>query len=114
MKNKLKFFLILMPVLVFNSACTTINKNNDLGATENSQEILYVYDDGRMKLDSRYVDSKDVVIYSDGQGGEKAAVKVYVPIHPDFYRDSITVVRVVKKFEESISQQESEEVDNIN
>ncbi len=59
---------------------------------------LYVYHDGRMRFNDRYVDAKDVVIYDDGFGGEKAAVKMTVPLHPDYYRDSIRVVRYSEVF----------------
>ncbi len=114
----MKYNHLLVPVLatflVFTSACTSTNIKNDVVESSKSHETLYVYEDGQMKLDSRYVDSEDVVIYSDGRGGEKAAVKVRVPIHSDFYRDSIIVVRVVNNFEESVAQQESENVNDIN
>ena len=57
-------------------------------------EHLYIYDDGSMEFQNRGIDAEDVVIYSDGRGGEKAAVKVSMePIHPAFFRDSIIVVR---------------------
>lgn len=114
MKNNTLLFPVLVTILVFASACTTTNIKDNVVESEKSRETLYVYEDGQMKLDSRYVDSKDVVIYSDGRGGEKAAVKVRVPIHAPFYRDSIIVVRVENKFEESVTQNESEEVENIN
>ena len=41
--------------------------------------------------------SDDVIIYPDGYGGEKAAVKLYTPYHPPFYRDHIIVERLDKK-----------------
>lgn len=40
---------------------------------------------------------EDVIIYPDGFGGEKAAVKLYVPYHPPYYRDHIVVERLDKK-----------------
>ena len=40
---------------------------------------------------------EDVIIYPDGYGGEKAAVKLYTPYHHPFYRDSIIVERLESK-----------------
>lgn len=57
-------------------------------------EYLYIYDDGTMEFRNRTMNDKDVVIYADGRGGEKAAVKIsFEPLHPAFFRDSIIVVR---------------------
>ena len=55
-------------------------------------EKLVVSADGSMKLRDRLMASDDVIIYQDGFGGEKAAVRVRMkPLHPDFFRDSIVV-----------------------
>lgn len=56
-------------------------------------EILTVQLDGNMRYRERTMPKKDVIIYDDGRGGERAAVKVRVPIHADYYRDSIVVER---------------------
>jgi hypothetical protein len=112
-KNHLSLSL-LISIFFSISACTTTPIASNTVSTDDSNETLYIYEDGRMEFDSRFIDDKDVVIYSDGYGGEKAAVKVRVPIHSDFYRNSIVVVRVVNKFEESVGQNESDEVININ
>ena len=61
--------------------------------TDDQVDKLFVYDDGTMVFKNRIYDEGDVVIYEDGFGGEKAAVKMHVPLHPDFYRDSIIVER---------------------
>lgn len=54
---------------------------------------LIVHDDGTMELNHKPVSDRDVVIYPDGFGGEKAAVRVRLePLHPDFFRDTIVVV----------------------
>lgn len=113
MKKHLFFILVLNSFLFLIMACSTTPITNDLVHLPEGHEILYVYDDGRMALNSRYIDKQDVVIYSDGSGGEKAAVKVHFPLHSNFYRDSIIVVRVNNRFEESISQNETEAMDNI-
>ena len=34
------------------------------------------------------------MIYDDGRGGERAAVKLIIPRQPDVYRDTIIVVRI--------------------
>ena len=55
---------------------------------------LVVHEDGTMQLGGRLMAAEDVVIYPDGFGGEKAAVRVrFEPLHPDFFRDSIIVDR---------------------
>jgi hypothetical protein len=114
MKNSSLFSSIFLFALLFCSACTMTPKTTAVSDPVEEQDTLYVYEDGRMQFNSRFVNDDDVVIYSDGRGSERAAIKVRVPIHPDFYRDSILVVRVENKFDESISQQDVDEVDNIN
>ena len=55
-------------------------------------EKLVVSADGSMQLGDRLMVNDDVIIYRDGYGGEKAAVRVHMqPLHPDFFRDSIVV-----------------------
>ena len=57
-------------------------------------EKLYISNDGTMYYRDRPINSDDVVIYPDGFGGERAAVKLSLePLHPPFYRDTIVVVR---------------------
>ena len=46
-----------------------------------------------MEFRNRKLPEGDVIIYPDGSGWERAAVKVYDPMHPDYYRDSIRVER---------------------
>ena len=61
-------------------------------------EILTISADGSMRLMGRPIPAEDVVIYPDGYGGEKAAVKVSLePLHPPFYRDTIIVKRLGTK-----------------
>jgi hypothetical protein len=57
------------------------------------QEVLYIHPDGTMEFKGRIMNEKDVVIYKDGRGGERAAVKLSLPLHPDVYRDTIKVER---------------------
>ena len=61
---------------------------------QKSPETLTVYADGIMVLNDRIVNLDDVVIYPDGIGGERAAIRMRMPSKPDFYRDSITVQRI--------------------
>ena len=114
MKNNILLTTLVFTSTLFVSACNTMPVVDEYSNTVDSKETLYVYDDGKMRLDSRYINAEDVVIYSDGQGGEKAAVKVRVPIHSDFYRDSIIVVRVVNASDESVVKNETDELENIN
>lgn len=64
-------------------------------------EILTIFDDGKMVFKDRYVNLDDVVIYPDGFGGERAAIKMRIPSKPGFYRDSIIVQRIVSHMEQS-------------
>lgn len=61
---------------------------------DHKPEILTVHPDGAYEYRERFVSQEDVIIYADGRGGERAAVKVRVPKYPDFYRDTIRVVRI--------------------
>ncbi len=46
-----------------------------------------------MVFRGRIMHEDEVIIYEDGRGGERAAVKVYIPFKEDIYRDTITVER---------------------
>jgi hypothetical protein len=105
MKNRILCLSIINTMIFFLSACNSASIQDNALQSSLSQETLYVYEDGKMKLNSRYVDSENVIIYSDGRGGEKAAVIVHFPVRSNFYRDSIVVVRVDEKSEESLAQQ---------
>lgn len=94
MNSKLPAFFISVIFLVPLSACNLIPvKTIQSSVEDNEVDKLFVYSDGSMKFNDRFVSVKNVVIYPDGFGGERAAVKMNVPLHPDFYRDSIHVVR---------------------
>lgn len=93
MKTYLRTGTLSLPVLVmlmFVSACTMLPGQPPDAA---DGDVLYVYDDGSMKLNDRFIDPDNVVIYPDGFGGERAALKMRVPLHPDYYRDTIIVER---------------------
>lgn len=85
-----------LPILVLTGlllcACAI---TEDIKTTSTEPDVLTIYPDGTMRLKDRTISRKDVVIYPDGYGGEKAAIKVWgVPFHPPFYRDSIVVERL--------------------
>lgn len=82
--------LILLIVLSGIVACVS---QSPVRQTQKEPEILTVLRDGTMVFNKRTVNEKDVVIYPDGFGGERAAIKVHVPFKPDFYRDTIRVQR---------------------
>ena len=87
-------FLILLACVLTAVSCstsgTTVAKPH-----EKKKEVLVIYADGTMMLNGRIMNEKDVVIYPDGYGGERAAVRVSVaPLHPDFFRDTIPVDRI--------------------
>ena len=75
------------------ASCSTIQSTADQ-PREKKKEVLIIYADGTMMLNGRVMNEKDVVIYPDGSGGERAAVRVFVPLHPDFFRDTIPVDRI--------------------
>jgi hypothetical protein len=106
MKLKFLYYFPLLITFTFISACNSASvKNNDLSVNNTDKKnILYIYQDGRMKFRSRYLNKEDVIIYEDGRGGEKAAIKMRVPRYPEHYRDSIVVVRVDNEMENAVSQ----------
>lgn len=73
-------------------SCSGIDKS--ASTSEKETEILYIYPDGRLEFEGRSMNKEDVVIYKDGRGGERAAVKLVIPRHPDVYRDTIMVERI--------------------
>jgi hypothetical protein len=87
-----RIFILLLTSLLMAS-CATENKS--VSATEKEPEILKIYPDGTMEYKGRIMNDEDVVIYKDGHGGERAAVKLIIPRHPDAYRDTIIVEREV-------------------
>ena len=112
--NKYYTIISLLTVILSSTACSS-TMSNVLESSE-SDNTLLVYEDGRMEFNSRFVNEDEVVIYNDGRGGERAAIKVRVPIHSDFYRDSIVVVRVADQFDETVvdGQHDAVNTDIIN
>ena len=86
------YILILAGLLTGLVACTS--QPVVVQSRDKEPEILTVYADGAMQFNDRLVNQEDVVIYPDGFGGERAAIKVRVPRHPDYYRDTIQVRRI--------------------
>jgi len=97
--NKILYVLCFI-LLLTNGCASTLDKGV---AAKKEKEILTVYPDGSMVLNDRAINEEDVIIYPDGRGGERAAVKLLVPLHrnrrstversPHFYRDTIVVER---------------------
>ena len=83
--------IIVLLTSILIASCATSKQPVAVG--EHKQEYLNIYPDGRMEFKGRIMNEEDVVIYEDRRGGERAAVKVIIPRHPDFYRDTIIVVR---------------------
>ena len=88
-KTKLVICMFIL-ISIFSVAC---NKQTAIHSAESEPLKLIIHTDGSMELRERLLSTDDVVLYQDGKGGERAAVKIYVPLHPDFYRDSIVVER---------------------
>lgn len=78
---------------VLMTSCATSYQSVAVG--EKEQEYLSIYPDGRMVFNGRIMNEEDVVIYADGCGCERAAVKLIIPRRSDAYRDSIIVERKV-------------------
>ena len=93
MKTYLQSSSLSLPVLVMLMLISACNMLPGQPPDAAAGDILYVYDDGSMKLNDRFIDPDNVVIYPDGFGGERAALKMRVPLHPDYYRDTIIVER---------------------
>ncbi len=82
--------LLILTLITGLSGCSI---QPSITKAEKKPEILVVQSDGSFVLNNRNVKESDVVIYEDGYGGERAAVKVHNPLHPAFYRDTIIVKR---------------------
>ena len=93
----MKLSTLVFFMVIFSGACgnpsTVVDKNI-------APEVLTIYPDGTMEFRDRIMNEDEVVIYSDGTGGERAAVRVWTPLRPRvrednvFYRDTIIVDRV--------------------
>lgn len=98
MKLLTMFFLVTF----FTCGCgpSSLVKEN------NTPEVLTIYPDGTMEYRDRIMNEDEVIIYSDGKGGEKAAVRVWNPLQPPsrkdskYYRDTIVVERIRPDAEE--------------
>lgn len=89
--NKTRVFSITFAVLLV-AGC---NQTRPAMISEaDNKQTLYVLPDGTMEYKGRVMANDDVVIYQDGQGGERAAVKLYFPLYSHAWRDTITVERV--------------------
>ena len=85
---------ILLVFLLAGLGLTACSNTMMTRATADKPDKLMIYADGKMIFNDRPMPVKDVIIYPDGYGGEKAAIKLYTPFHPPFYRDSIIVERM--------------------
>ncbi len=91
-KMTLKKVIFLLLSLSFLAACTPTKMA--IVSKEGDNKRLFVLPDGTMEFKGRVVSSEDVVIYNDGRGGERAAVKLDLPLYNHAYRDSILVERI--------------------
>jgi len=101
--------IIFLLASVLMTSCAT--SSQPITVAERDQDILHIYPDGKMVFNGRVMNEEDVVIYDDGRGGERAAVKLLVPLsryqsqpYSEFYRDTIIVER--KPIDESAEQGE--------
>ena len=94
MKAKIITSLVFLSVNLAVSGCNTTAVHR---SAQKVPEFLQIQTDGKMVFKDRIMPVEDVIIYPDGYGGEKAAVKLYTPYHHPFYRDSIIVERLESK-----------------
>lgn len=90
---KMKRIIILLMTSLLMTSCATAKQ--PVTQAEKKQEFLYVYPDGKMEFRGRIMNEEDVIIYEDGRGGERAAVKLFIPRRSHVFRDSIIVERNV-------------------
>ena len=98
MKRIFKNTLFLVIVISSSLACTTTPQLNNVSSP--SHKKIFIYEDGRMVYRERLLSHDDVLFYSDGYGGEHAAIKMRTAIHPDYYLAPIKVVRLQDEHEE--------------
>lgn len=91
MNSKVKFWVLVIFSCLFLAAC---NNTAMIKSADKTPDTLQITADGKMIFRDRILPTQDVIIYPDGFGGEKAAVKLYTPYHPPFYRDHIIVERL--------------------
>lgn len=104
----------ILPVSVFIlagwllSGCQFLSGSHVSDAGD-KPEVLHIYPDGSMRFRGRPIPERDVVIYEDGFGGERAAVRIRMePLHPDFFRDTIVVERVRVEREKTLEKTQDE------
>jgi predicted small secreted protein len=102
---KIIHIVTLLLVLSLTAACA--NTRQAVISDAGNDEILYVLPDGTMEFKGRVIADEEVVIYQDGRGGERAAVKLYLPLYSHAWRDTIEVERVM--FDVPIASRELEE-----
>ena len=83
--------IVFLLMSILTASCAVDDKKVVTNLKE--QEVLYILPDGTMMFKGRIMNNQDVVIYDAAQRGERAAIKLIIPLHPDAYRDNITVER---------------------
>lgn len=92
MRSTVIWTLLGSAVAAGTSGCTSA-PTSEVPSPGAHHDRLYIQSNGEMHLNQTPIDAEDVVIYPDGRGGERAAVKVRPEVHPPFYRDTISVIR---------------------
>ena len=84
----------LLTIVAISGLCACAMEPTPVAYDTHEPDVLTVYQDGTMEFRDRRLPEEDVIIYPDGFGGERAAIKMRVPLKDsDFYRDSIRVNR---------------------
>jgi hypothetical protein len=83
--------IVFLLMCILTASCAVDDRK--VVTNEKEQETLFILPDGTMMFNGRIINKEDVVIYDAAQRGERAAVRLIIPLHPDAYRDTITVER---------------------
>ena len=74
------------------AGCTAAQPRDAAYTSPPQKKVLTVHADGKMLYRDRLVSPDDVIMYEDGRGGLRAAVRVRTePVRPDFFADGIVV-----------------------
>lgn len=87
--NKYIGLLLLLALLLSGCVQVVVHESGE----RDKPDVLRIDADGNMSLNGQPVPAEDIVIYPDGSGGERAAIKMRVPVRSDYYRDTIIVER---------------------
>lgn len=102
MKSIIKNTFFLFIIVSSCIACTAVSHSDNKVVPPTNYKKIVVHEDGRMEYRKRLVSNDDVLFYSDGRGGEHAAIKMRTAVQPDYYLAPIDVIRSSNKLDEPV------------